>query len=323
MQKIAVLTSGGDAPGMNAAIRAVVRSGVAHGVEVYGVRGGYTGLIAGDCSPLGPRAVGGIIEHGGTILGTTRCEGMRSVVGQTSAIGRLQSQGIGGLVIIGGNGTQAGAAALSAAGCRVVGIASTIDNDLVGADTSIGCTTALDIALQAIDRLRVTASSHKRAFLLEVMGRNSGYLALLSGIAGGAEAIVVPEVETVPEQVAQEILATYERGKSHAIVVIAEGARYNATALAQYFHDHSQRLGFELRVTTLGHVQRGGIPGVFDRMIATQLGAAAVEHLLGGRFGVLLGIVRGAVAATPYAQIGERDKPFDHELYQLAHLLSR
>ena len=192
MERIAVLTSGGDAPGMHAAIRAVVRSGLELGWEVFGVRGGYTGLIAGDLAPLGSRDVGGIIQRGGTVLGSTRCEQFRTDLGRGTAVEVLKARGVQGLVVIGGNGTQTGAQALSALGFLVVGVASTIDNDLAGSDITIGVDTALNVAVEAIDRLKVTASSHHRAFLLEVMGRDCGYLALVAGIAGGAEAVVIP-----------------------------------------------------------------------------------------------------------------------------------
>ena len=317
------MTSGGDAPGMNAAIRAVVRAAAASGLEVHGARNGYTGLIAGDFRPLQPRDVGGIIDRGGTMLGTTRCEALKTPAGQREALRQMQAHGLDGLVVIGGNGTQAGAAALAQLGAHVVGVASTIDNDLVGADITIGATTAMDIAVQAIDRLRVTAASHKRAFLVEVMGRDSGFLALHAGIAGGAEAIVLPEADMDPEALATEILAAYERGKSHAIVVVAEGARNDAEALAQYYRAHAARLGFDLRVTRLGHIQRGGAPGVFDRILATRLGAAAVGQLLGERHGVLVGMIAGRVAATAYAQVVSGAKPFDRELFELARVLAR
>ena len=306
---------------MNAAIRAVARAGIDRELEVFGVRGGYTGLMAGDLVPLGLRQVGGIIGHGGTILGTTRCERLKSEGGQAAVIEQMRAHGIGALVVIGGNGSQRGAHSLAQRGVAVVGVASTIDNDLVGADVSIGATSALDVAVEAIDRLRVTAASHKRVFLIEVMGRDSGHLALCAGIAGGAEAIVIPEVEIEPEAVAEEIRASYGRGKSHAIVVVAEGAKYNAAGLTHYFTEHSQRLGFELRATTLGHIQRGGTPGVFDRMLASQLGAAAVEHLAMGRHGVLLGMIDGKVTLTPLAAVSGGKKPLDSRLLELASIL--
>ena len=322
MKRIAVVTSGGDAPGMNAAVRAVVRMGHAKGIAVYGIKHGYEGLIGGQFTPLGLRDVGGIIGHGGTFLGTTRCEEMKTVSGQAAAVRQLREYEIDALVVIGGNGSQAGALALWKQGARVVGVASTIDNDLPGSEPSIGTTTATDIALEAIDRLRVTASAHRRAFLVEVMGRASGHVALLAGITGGAEAIVVPEADQTPESVAGQIHQAYERGKRHAIVVVAEGAKYNAEHMAGYFDEHSQRLGFELRVTKLGHVQRGGAPGVFDRMLATRLGAAAIETLSAGEHGVLLGMAGGAVVATPLAQIAGVTKPLDKDLLELARILA-
>ena len=322
MKRIAVLTSGGDAPGMNAAVRAIVRAGVARGIEVFGVRHGFAGLIAGEFVALGPREVGGIIDRGGTILGSARCEEIRHEAGQDAAIRALRKQDISGLIVVGGNGSQAGALALSCKGLAVVGVASTIDNDLAGSDITIGVTTALDTALEAIDRLRDTASSHQRAFLVEVMGRNCGYLALVAGIAGGAEAIVIPEAEIEPEALAAELRDAHARGKSHAIVVVAEGARHDAEALGHYFRQHSERLGFELRVTKLGHIQRGGAPGVFDRMIATMLGAAAIERLATDHHGILLGIVDGAVTSSPLPIVLE-PKPLDLRLFELAKVLAQ
>jgi 6-phosphofructokinase 1 len=321
MKRVAVLTSGGDAPGMNAAVRAVVRAGVANGLEMFGVQHGYTGLISGDYRLLGPRDVGGIIQRGGTMLGTTRCVELKTEEGQDKAVRQLRDRGIDGLVVIGGNGSQTGAFALSQKGVRVVGVASTIDNDLCGSDVTIGATTAADVALESIDRLRVTAASHRRAFLVEVMGRDCGYLALTAGIAGGVEAIVIPEVEVHPESVARELRLAAERGKSHAIVVVAEGARYNADRLADYFKAHEERLGFDLRVSRLGHIQRGGSPGVFDRLLATRLGAAALAHLVSGQHGVLVGMVNGKETSTPLAEVVHKTKPVDAQWFELAKLL--
>jgi 6-phosphofructokinase 1 len=323
MKRLAVLTSGGDAPGMNAAIRAVVRVGLEKGLEVLGVRRGYAGLIAGEFCPLGARDVGGIIQRGGTILGSARCSEFEAEAGQRQALERLHQQGIEGLIVIGGSGSQAGAHALARMGFPVVGVASTIDNDLYGSEPSIGVDTALNIALEAIDRLKVTASSHQRAFLVEVMGRQCGYLALVAGLTGGAEAIVIPEVEADPEALAAELHAAYERGKPHAIVVVAEGAYYNATRLAAYFQEHQKRLGFELRVTILGHVQRGGAPGAFDRLLATRLGAAAVEHLIRGEHGLLVGWLNGEVAATPLSEVVKNKKALDPRLLELARILAK
>lgn len=322
MKRIAVLTSGGDAPGMNAAIRAVVRTGLDRGWQVFGIRHGYAGLIAGNFAPLGARDVGGIIQQGGTILGSARSSEFKKDEGRRKALRLLNQQGIEGLVIIGGNGSQTGAHALSQMGFPVVGVASTIDNDLYGSEITIGVDTALNIALEAIDRLKITASSHQRAFLLEVMGRDCGYLALMAGIAGGAEVVVVPEVDTDPEAVAAELGKAYERGKAHAIVVVAEGARYNAQAMAAHFAEHRDRLGFELRVTTLGHVQRGGAPGAFDRLLATRLGAAATEHLARGEHGLLVGLRTGQIAATELSEVVSTVKPLELELLELAQILA-
>jgi 6-phosphofructokinase 1 len=202
-------------------------------------------------------------------------------------------------------------------------VASTIDNDLLGTDITIGATTAIDIALESIDRLGVTASSHQRGFFVEVMGRDCGYLAAVVGIAGGAEAIIVPEQDMAPEAVAAEIRDAYQRGKSHAIIVVAEGARYDADALARYFEEHEARLGFDMRVCKLGHVQRGGVPGAADRLMATQLGAAAVQQLEIGTHGVLVGLRGGEVCTTPLDQVVGATKPVDARLLSLAKVLAR
>ncbi len=323
MKGLAVLTSGGDAPGMNAAIRAVVRTAVAEGLDVYGVRHGYTGLIGGNFIPLGRRDVGGILQQGGTILGTTRCSELVTEEGQEKAMNQMKTRALQHLVVIGGNGSQAGAYALSQRGLSVVGVASTIDNDLAGSDITIGAATAIDVALESIDRLRTTASSLHRGFLVEVMGRNCGYLAAMAGIAGGAEAIVVPEAPSDPEAVAMELRDAYARGKSHAIVVVAEGAEYDAAALAKYFAEHHARLGFELRVCKLGHIQRGGSPGVADRMLATRLGAAATDALQAGEHGVLVGVVDGRLVRTPLRDVVGRTKPLDTSLLELARVLAQ
>ncbi len=323
VKRIAVLTSGGDAPGMNAAIRAVVRVGIDQGWEVFGVRHGYAGLLAGSLRCLGSRDVSNIMQQGGTMLGTARCPDFKTKKGRLKALRLFGEEGIEALVVIGGNGSQAGAHALSRMGFPVVGVASTIDNDLYGSDITIGVDTALNIALEAIDRIKVTASSHERAFLIEVMGRNCGYLALMAGTAGGAEAIVIPEVESDPEAVATTLRDAYKRGKQHALVVVAEGAEYNAAALASYFQEHHQRLGFDLRVTTLGHTQRGGVPSAYDRLLATRLGAAAVEHLAQGEAGVLMGQIKGEYIATPLAEVVAHKKPLDQHLLKLAQVLAR
>lgn len=308
---------------MNAAIRAVTRCALDLGWAVFGVRRGYAGLIEGQFEPLTARSVGGIIQQGGTILGSARSQEFQTEEGRLEALRQLRQQEIEALVIIGGNGSQTGAHALFQMGFPVVGVASTIDNDLAGSDITIGVDTALNIALEAIDRLKITASSHQRAFLVEVMGRNCGYLALMAGIAGGAEVIMIPEIETTPEDVARQMRNAYERGKAHALAVVAEGAHHNAEPLAAYFREHQARIGFDLRVTTLGHVQRGGAPTAYDRLLATRLGAGAVAALVRQEYGALVGMLAGRVAATPLAEVVGVQKPIDPELFELARILDK
>ena len=323
MKRVAVLTSGGDAAGMNAAIRAVVRSGLDNGWKLYGVRSGYAGLIAGEFLRLGARDVGGIIQLGGTMLRSGRCLEFKTEPGRLAALKNLREKEIDAMVIIGGDGSQTGAYLLSQAGFPVVGIASTIDNDLYGSEMTIGVDTALNVALESIDRLKVTASSHRRAFLVEVMGRNCGYLALMAGITGGAEVIVIPEVDTDPEVVATELRQAYERGKAHAIAVVAEGARHNAKSLLAYFNEHKERLGFELRVTILGHVQRGGAPGAFDRLLATRFGVEAVRQIEKGQYGVLVGLQSGEVSTTSLEEVVSNKKVVDVKLLETANILAK
>ena len=321
MRRIAVLTSGGDAPGMNAAIRAIVRGGADAGIDVFGVRNGYSGLIAGDLAYLSRRDVGGILQTGGTFLGSARCQAFHTVEGRQQAIGKLTALDIGAVVVIGGNGSQTGSQALFQMGVPVVGVASTIDNDLEGSDVTIGVDTAINVALEAIDRLRVTATSHRRAFLVETMGRRCGYVALMAGIAGGAEVVVIPEREVSPDQVAQELREAYDRGKRHALVVVAEGAHNNARKLVAHFEDHPDATGFRLRATILGHVQRGAAPTAADRLLATRLGQGAVRALLAGEQGVLVGMRHDQVVTTPLADIVGRQKPIDLHLFDLAGIM--
>ena len=323
MRKIAVLTSGGDAPGMNAAVRAIVRTGIHHGFEMFGVQNGYAGLIAGQFISLAARDVGGIIERGGTFLGSARSPQFSTPEGLHTALDQIRRRAIDVMVVIGGNGSQNGSHTLQRAGVPVVGVASTIDNDLYGSDISVGVDTALNIALEAIDRLKVTASSHHRALLVEVMGRKCGYLALMAGIAGGAEAIVIPEREIEPETVAALLRAACERGKKHALIVVAEGATNSADRLAAYFKEHHARLGFELRATILGHVQRGGTPTTFDRLLATRLGVATIERIVAGHSGVLMGWIDGKVAATPLDSVVANSKTLDLSLLDLAGILAQ
>ncbi|HWI98046.1 MAG TPA: ATP-dependent 6-phosphofructokinase, partial [Burkholderiales bacterium] len=317
-----VLTSGGDAPGMNAAVRAVTRAALAKSWEVFGVRNGFAGLVSGALERLAARDVGGIIQHGGTVLGSARSPEFREVQGRARALANLAARGIDALVVIGGNGSQTGSSALAREGFSVVGVASTIDNDLYGTDVSIGADTAVNITLEAIDSLRTTASSHQRAFAVETMGRDCGYIALMAGIAGGAEVIALPEQEITPAHVAERLRAAYQRGKTHALVVIAEGARCGVHELMQYYEREGDSIGFELRVTRLGHVVRGGTPGAADRVLATRLGDAAVECLSRGESGVLVGLLHGEIAATPLAEVAGRTRPANAELLELARVMA-
>jgi 6-phosphofructokinase 1 len=307
---------------MNAAVRAVTRGALAKGWEVFGVRNGYAGLLGDDMSAMQARDVGGIIQQGGTILGSARSPEFAQPAGRADALSNLKKRAIEALVVIGGNGSQTGSSSLAREGFPVVGVPSTIDNDLYGNDVSIGCDTAINITLEAIDRLRTTASSHHRAFAVETMGRNCGYIALMSGIAGGAEIIALPESELEPDEVAERLRAAYKRGKTHALAVIAEGAKCGVHELMDYYGKHRKSIGFDLRVTRLGHVVRGGIPSAADRVLATRLGAAAVDALAGGKHGVLVGITRGDVVVTPLAEIAGRMRPADRELLELARIMA-
>jgi 6-phosphofructokinase 1 len=307
---------------MNAAIRAVVRTGITGGTTVFGIRRGFAGLLEGDIAPIASFDVGGILQRAGTMLGSARSTEFGTERGQAAAVRRLKEHRIEGLIVIGGNGSQSGAYAISRLGFPVVGVASTIDNDLHGADVTIGSDTAVNIAVEAIDRLKATASSHRKGVLVEVMGRDCGYLALTAGLAGGVEAVVLPEVKTDPEELVRQVRASFKRGKEHAIIVVAEGAYYNAVRLGRYFARHRERLKFEVRVTQLGHVQRGGRPTAFDRLLATRTGAAAVEHLVSGKHGVLIGEIGRQIAATPLALVAGKQKPADLTLLTLAHALA-
>ena len=323
MKRIAVLTSGGDAPGMNAAIRAVVRTGIDAGIEVFGVQNGYQGLIDGQMRYLSRRDVGGMMQLGGTFLGSARCEAFREIEGRQQALDQLRDHGTEAVVVIGGNGSQTGAHALWQMGYPVVGIASTIDNDLEGTDLTIGVDSAINVALEAIDRLKVTAASHRRAFLVEVMGRKCGYVALMAGLAGGAEVVVIPEREIPPQEVASDLRAAYDRGKNHAMVVVAEGAKHNAQTLIDYFRATPEAIGFPLRATILGHVQRGAKPTARDRLLGTRFGAGAVRALLDGQSGVLVGLRGNHITTTPLEEVVGRQRPIDLELMELANIMAQ
>jgi len=322
MKRIAVLTSGGDAPGMNAAIRAVTRAALARGWEVFGVKNGFAGLVADALEPLAARDVGGIIQRGGTVLGSARSPEFHEKSARDKVRAQFAARGIDALVVIGGNGSQTGSAVLAAEGVAVVGIASTIDNDLHGTDVSIGADTAINVTLESIDRLRTTASSHRRVFIVETMGRDCGYIALMAGIAGGAEVIAIPELEVPPAEVADRLRAAYDRGKTHAMVVVAEGAKQGVHEMVAYFEGKQQVTGFGLRLTRLGHVVRGGVPTSADRVLGSRLGAAAVDCLADGALGNLVGLVGGEIHRAPLAEVAGRTRPVDTRLIELARVLA-
>jgi 6-phosphofructokinase 1 len=323
IRRIGVLSSGGDGPGFNPCLRAVVRMAVDLDVSVIGIKRGYTGLLNGEFIPLDVRSVGGIISRGGTFLGTARSLEFKSKRGQLEALRNLNEAEIDGLIVIGGDGTMRGAQQLHELGFPVMGLPGTIDNDLVGTDISIGVDTALNTALEALDKIKDTASSHQRAFLVEVMGRESGYLALGTALAGGAEMACIPEVEFELIDVERIIGEAYVKGKSHCIIVVAEGAKYNATAIAEYLRSRKEEAGFSVRVTILGHIQRGGSPSAFDRILATRLGAAAVQRLVDGERGKMVGLIGNDVVATPLSEVIAVCKGVDTSLYRLAEVLAR
>lgn len=321
MKRLAVMTSGGDAPGMNAAIRAVVRAGIASGIEVYGIRQAYAGLLAGDFEPLTSREVSGILQRGGTILQTARNDEFKTKAGQRKALRRLNEHQIDGVIVVGGDGSLRGAMALHSLGVPVIGIPASIDNDIYGTDMSIGVDTALNTILESLDRLRDTATSHNRCFIIEVMGRNCGYLALMGGILGGAEVIITPEQNIPMEDVARGLEDAYVRGKAHAIAVIAEGAPYKVTDLAEYLD--KQEVGFEIRLTILGHTQRGGGPTAFDRLLATRMGVEAVSRLVAGETGVMIARTGRGQSTIPLEEVTSKTREITEEYYKLAELLSR
>jgi len=318
MKRIAVMTSGGDAPGMNAAIRAVTRTAVQHGIEVLGIRQGFAGLMKSNFVHLSARDVGGIIEIGGTILESARSHEFRTPEGKQKAVAALADVGAEGVIVIGGNGSQTGALSLSELGVAVNGVASTIDNDLPGSEITIGVDTAMNTALDAIDRLRTTASSLGRVFVVEVMGRDCGYLALAVGIAGGAEVVVCPESPVPIEKVIERINQSRGRGKRYALIVVAEGVKGYANCLHQALISDQACAEFDSRLTVLGHVQRGGRPSAFDRLLATRLAASATERLIAGETGMLVGLIGGAPAASRLRDVLTRSKPLPAELIQLA-----
>lgn len=322
-QRIAVLTSGGDAAGMNAAIRALTRTAIDQEMEVLGVQNGFVGLLEGEFRRLRRRNVGGILQHGGTFLGSARCARFPTEEGQKQALQQLQNHGVDALVVIGGNGSLAGAWSLAQRGLQTIGIPATIDNDVPGTEMTLGVDTTLNIALEAIDRIRTTASSHQRGFLVEVMGRDSGYLALQTGLAGGAEAVVIPEVDVGPEAVVDAVRAAYKRQKKHAIVVVAEGAKCNVECIMAYVKTHQADVGFLMRTTILGHVQRGGSPTAFDRLLGTRFGYAAARALQEEQRSVMVAQRQGRITTASLEKVRTHQASVDLELLEMAKVLAR
>jgi 6-phosphofructokinase 1 len=318
---IGVLTSGGDAPGMNAAIRAVVRTAAANNAKVLGVLNGYEGLVNGEFRPMGARDVGGILQRGGTILQTRRSERFKDPKGQREAIRRMNEAQMDGLIILGGDGSLNGAHALAQQGIKVVGVPASIDNDIWGSDMAIGVDTALNTIMEAVDKLRDTASSHSRAFVVETMGRNSGYLAVMAAIVCGAEIVLMPEVQSTVDEVAASVEDAYRRGKTHAIVMVAEGANIRPADLARILEEMD--LGFTTRVTILGHIQRGGHPTAFDRLLAARLGTKAVELLLEGQTDVMVGLRGMSIVPTPLEEVISHARPAPAAYYEMAKMLAR
>jgi len=322
LKRIAIMTSGGDSPGMNACIRAVVRTGMEYGFEVYGIRQAYTGLLNGDFELLTSVEVSGILQRGGTILQTARNEEFRTPAGQKKGLRRLNEHNIDALIVVGGNGSLTGAQKLHEAGFQVIGVPGSIDNDIFGTDMAIGVDTALNTILDALDRLRDTASSHQRAFIIETMGRGSGYLALMGSILGGAEIVITPEHEPTMAEVAKSLGDAYVRGKSHAIAVIAEGASYTATALTDYLSKDPD-VGFEVRLTILGHIQRGGSPTAYDRLLASRMGVKAVEALIEGTHGVMTGLKGKGVDFVSLNDVITNKRKVNMEYYHMVKVLAR
>lgn len=323
MKRIAVFTSGGDAPGMNACIRAVVRGAVYHGIDVFGIRRGYSGMINGDMFQMSSHSVSNIVQRGGTILKSARSKEFMTPEGRATAAEQLKKFGIEGLIAIGGNGTFTGATLFyDEYGIPTVGAPGTIDNDLYGTDYTIGFDTAVNTALEAIDKIRDTADSHDRIFFIEVMGRDSGYIAIQSGIAGGAELVMVPEVLTPISEVIETLKSGWSRQKSSSIIVVAEGEEEgNAQEISEKIRAQITP-EIDMRVTTLGHIQRGGIPTAYDRILASRLGLGALEGLMNGEKNVMAGIVNNELIYTPFKDTIRLPKPINEDLLRMVKILS-
>ena len=316
---IAVMTSGGDSPGMNAAARAVVRTALYEGVKVYGINNGYQGMLDDDIEELTSRSVSDLIQRGGTFLGTARCPEFKTPEGRRKGYENLVKRGIEGLVIIGGDGSLTGGSLLSKeTGLPIVGLPGTIDNDVWGMDYTIGCDTAANTIVDAINKLRDTASAHRRIMLVEVMGRNSGWLAMMSGIAGGAEFVLVPEVKFNIDTMCEEIKEMYDAGKRYSIIVVAEGAG-SAIEIGKAVEE---KTGIDTRVSVLGHIQRGGSPTVEDRMKASMLGEKAALAIISGASDVVFGFNEGKVVAVNLFEAVNNTKTLNPALVRLARVLA-
>lgn len=322
MKRIAVFTSGGDSPGMNACIRAVVRTAIYHGIEVYGIRKGYNGMIKGDFYKMESASVSNTIQKGGTILKSARSQAFMTKEGRQQAYESLQKFEIDGLVAIGGNGTFTGATLFyEEFGIPIVGAPGTIDNDLYGTDYTIGYDTAVNTALDAIDKIRDTADSHERVFFIEVMGRDSGYIAMPCAIGGGAEIVMIPESVTSINQVIDTLQNGWNRSKTSFIIVIAEGDEEgNATEVANQVKAALPQM--DARVTILGHVQRGGSPTAADRLLASQIGIATVEGLINGKKDVMAGIVNNRLVYTPFKDTIHKKKIINQRFMRMVEILS-
>ena len=322
MKRVAVFTSGGDAPGMNACIRAVVRGGLHYGLEMFGIIRGYNGMIKGDIIPLNSQSVSNIVQRGGTVLKSARSKEFMTPEGRKKGYDQLKAHGIDGLIAIGGNGTFTGAEIFfNEFQIPTVGAPGTIDNDLYGTDYTIGFDTAVNTALDAIDKIRDTADSHDRIFFIEVMGRDSGYIAMQSGISGGAESILIPEERQTIDDVVSVLKAGFDRKKSSSIVIVAEGDEEGHAAEVAEKIKATIDVPVDIRVTNLGHIQRGGSPTAYDRILSSRLGLGALEGLLNGQKNVMAGIVNDELIYTPFHDTITKKKLINSDLLRMASIL--